>query len=331
MEPKRYKFTIVLLVSCLFLGLGAAFFLSAGFHQFLGKEIAVIDDAKVIEKQSPPLRPISAEQRLKVAVGAMISPKNTAVYYSQLLSYLGRSLGMEVELVQRKTYAEINTLLISGDIHIAFICSGPYAIDVSQQGLSPLATPIVQGKHLYHSYLIVKNDCGYSKLEDLRGKSFAFTDPDSNTGSIVPRYWLAKAGTDAKEYFSNIIFTYSHDNSILAVGKGLVDGAAVDSLIWDYYASKDSDFTGKTRIIKRSEGYGIPPVVASSRLPEEQRKRLQATLLSMHKTPEGAAILKELLIDRFVVPQEDWYSSIREMHSFLNITETVNDATPKKP
>lgn len=63
---------------------------------------------------------------LRMAIGAMISPKDTEGHYRRLLQYLGQEAGVEVELVQRKTYAEINELLISGDIQLAFICSGPY-------------------------------------------------------------------------------------------------------------------------------------------------------------------------------------------------------------
>ena len=76
-------------------------------------------------------RPMSTEpesDQLKVAVGAMISPKETFAYYRQLLDYIGRKLGREIQFIQRKTYDEINELLARNQIDLAFICSGPYVV-----------------------------------------------------------------------------------------------------------------------------------------------------------------------------------------------------------
>lgn len=85
---------------------------------------------------------------------------------------------------------------------------------------------------------------------------FAFTDPGSNTGALVPRYWLALKGIAAHLYFKEIVYTYSHDNSIMAVAKGLVDGATVDGHKWEFYHRKTPYFTEKTRVIKKSETFG---------------------------------------------------------------------------
>ena len=92
---------------------------------------------------------------------------------------------------------------------------------------------------------------------------FAFTDPDSNTGAMVPRFWLAELGETPESFFSKTIFTYSHDNSILAVAKGLVDAAAVDGHQWEYFERFSPAYTSKTRVIRKSQPFGSPPLVAS--------------------------------------------------------------------
>jgi phosphonate transport system substrate-binding protein len=61
-----------------------------------------------------------------------------------------------------------------------------------------VATPEVQNSHFYHSYLIVNNTSTFQTLEDLRGRVFAFTDPDSNSGKLVPTYWLWQMGEKAQ-------------------------------------------------------------------------------------------------------------------------------------
>ena len=121
----------------------------------------------------------------------MVSPKETFVYYQNLLNYIGTKSNHSVQLIQRKTYGEISELLHKGDIDISFICSGPYATGREKYGFEALATPIVRGKPYYQSYLIVNTDSEIQTLEDLRGGLFAFTDPESNTGFMVPKYWTS--------------------------------------------------------------------------------------------------------------------------------------------
>jgi len=276
-------------------------------------DTVVVDFTKTV----PVARPgesASATPPLRVAVAAMISPKETFDLYRQLLAYLGGKLGKDLEFVQRKTYAEIDELLGKGEIDLAFICSGPYVAGKEKFGFESLAVPEIHGSHSYRSYLIVNKDSNYHQLEGLKGHTFAFTDPDSNTGKLVPTYWLAQMHERPETFFSRIVYTYSHDNSIMAVARNLVDGATVDGLIWDFYQQKNPTFTSKTLIIKKSEPFGIPPLVASKNLSVKFKERIRQILFSMHQDPEGKKILAELMIDRFIAPQEEWYDNLRQIY-----------------
>jgi len=303
-----------------FLGLAVvALVVLAGSWQALRPaegEWAAVDVGRVTPAQAPrtvdPARP-----HLRVAVGAMVSPRDTYEIYSRLLAHIGSLAGADIEFVQRKTYAEVNEMLHRGELDLAFVCSGPYALGRDTYGFDLLASPEVQGSSQYRSYLITRNTSELHTLQDLRGRTFAFTDPDSNTGYLVPRYWLALLGETPESFFSRTIFTYSHDNSIMAVAKGLVDAAAVDSLIWEHFAKRQPELTLQTRIIQRSEPHAIPPVVASRQLSGALRNRLRDILLGMHKDGEGKAIISELMIDRFVQPDDAWYESIRTMREVV--------------
>jgi phosphonate transport system substrate-binding protein len=285
----------------------------------------VVDFSKTVAVDRP-ASSVPESTQLKVAVAAIISPKETFAYYRQLLDYIGQKLGREIQFIQRKTYGEINELLASGQIDMAFICSGPYVVGNEQHGFKLIATPEVQNSHFYHSYLIVNKNSSFQTLADLRGHVFAFTDPDSNTGKLVPTYWLSLMNERAETFFSKTIYTYSHDNAILAVAKGLVDGAAVDGLIWEYYHRKNPVFTAETRIIRKSEPYGIPPLVASKTLSLELKTRIRQALFEMHRDPQGRKIISELMIDRFVTPRDEWYDSIRKINSELASLEKETHA-----
>jgi phosphonate transport system substrate-binding protein len=309
--------------------LAAIFFLAAlAFGCGSDGDRVVVD----FDKTLPVARPSEQASRnppLRVAVAAMISPKETFDLYRQLLDYLSRRVEKDLEFVQRKTYAEINELLRRGDIDLAFICSGPYATGRESFGFEPLAVPLVHGSHIYQSFLIVNKNSTFKRLEDLRGHTFAFTDPNSNTGKLVPTYWVAELKERPETFFRQTIYTYSHDNSIMAVSRGLVDGAAVDGLIWDYYQEKRPSFTARTKVIKKSEPYGIPPLVASVRLSQRDRERLEQLLLTMHQDQEGKKILAELLIDRFIPLKEEWYEPIRHMQQKLAHAKEQSDSAQK--
>jgi phosphonate transport system substrate-binding protein len=248
---------------------------------------------------------------IRMAIAAMISPRETFVHYQELLEFVGRKINRKVELVQRKTYGEVNELLGNGEIDFAFICSGPYVLDRKTKGMKIVAVPQVNGRPFYQAYLIVNEGGTFQKLEDLRGKVFAFTDPESNTGRFVPVNRLTAMNETPESFFKDYIYTYSHDNSILAVGKALVDGASVDGVIWEFYNKRQPEITKPTRIIEKSEPFGMPPFVSSKDTPQELDNKVRDVLLEMHNDPQGKQILESLLIDRFIPGREEWYDEVK--------------------
>ena len=253
---------------------------------------------------------------LKIAVSAMISPEETLVYYEDLLEYISEITGRPVELVQRETYAEVNELVELQELDAAFVCTGAYIDGHEKFGMELLVAPVVNGEPYYYSYIIVPDDSDTNSLEDLRRKKFAFTDPMSNTGKLSPTYMLALINETPDSFFSGYIFTHSHDASIEAVAKRLVDGAAVDSLIWDYANSKNPEYAEKTKIIVKSQPYGIPPVVVHPDTNPEIKIELQNILLTIHNDPKGADILMNIGIDKFILINESAYDSVYEMREF---------------
>lgn len=272
-----------------------------------------------LANRKPSPSPTTAKQKatLRLGMGAMITPREGYVYYNRLKEYLAAQMGMPVMLVDRESYEEMNGLLASGGVEAAFVCAGPYVEGHDQFGLELLAMPLVKGKPVYHSYIIVPRDSPVQKLEELKGKSFVFTDPKSNSGKLVPTYILARRGETPESFFRKISYSYGHDKSITAVAEKLVDGAAVDSLIWEYMNRSRPELTGKTRIVNVSEAYGIPPMVVRHGLDPALKERLQRTLLTMHENKEGREILAGLMMDRFVAGDDRNYDSIRAINKWL--------------
>ncbi len=265
-------------------------------------------------------KPETVESKpLRIAVGAMITPKAGYAYYKQLLNYIGEKLNRPVKFVDRRSYAAINEELKLQNIDVAFVCGGPYVDGHDKFGMELLAAPQVNGKTVYYSYIIVPDNSPAKSLKDLKGKTFAFTDPLSNTGKLVPTYMLFKMGETPDTFFGKHSFSFGHDKSIKAVAQRIVDGAAVDSLIYDYMAHNSPELTSRIRIIEKSPPYGIPPLVVRRGIEPELKEKLKTILLNIHKDPKGRTILKGMLIEKFVVIKDSAYDGIREMNRELAI------------
>jgi phosphonate transport system substrate-binding protein len=188
-----------------------------------------------LQQATAPATPSGAKDQrppLTIAVGAMLSPDTTRVYYEELLGLIAARMGRRPVFAQRRTYAEVNDMVRKRDVDLAFVCAGPYTEGKRDCCMEMLVVPVANGKTVYHSYIIVPKSSNAGSLADLRGKKFAFTDPQSNTGALVPTYMLARRGETPKSFFDEFFYSHSHDNSIRAVANGQADGAAVDSLIW---------------------------------------------------------------------------------------------------
>ena len=252
------------------------------------------------------------EKHLHLAIAAMTSPNETMVHYDKLIKYISKRTNHPIKFEQYKTYEEVNSLIELKQIDVAFICSGAYVEAEQKFPIEILAVPMVQGKLTYNAYIIVRKDSPVQKFEDLRGKSFAFTDPLSNTGRLYALKRVAQLGETADKFFSRLIYTHAHDYSIRAVAQGIVEGATVHSLIFDYMKKQSPEKVKDLRVIEVSEDFGMPPVVVHSRLDGKVKRNLRKIFLNLHKHRKGKKILDQLLIDKFVTGENVDYSSIRK-------------------
>lgn len=263
---------------------------------------------------------IKNDTSIKVAIASVISPKESYEYYDEMVRYISKKLGMPVKIVQKRSYQEVNDLIRNKEIDFAFVCSGAYIDGNSQFGMKLLVAPQAYGKTTYNSYIIVPKNSSYTEFLDLRGKKFAFSDPLSNSGKLYPTYRLSLINETPGSFFgvdengrNNYFFTYSHDNSIIAVAEGLADGAAVDSLVYDYMINTRPEIISKTRIIEISPPFGIPPVVVSNDIDPLLEQKLTDIFLNMDKDQEGRNILSSIKIERFVSIGDSAYDTVREM------------------
>ncbi len=223
---------------------------------------------------------------------------NDVELLSAMQNYLGAALGGPVKLAQRRTYEEITTLLVSGQLDAAWICGYPYVAFRDRLGL--VAAPVWRGRPLYQSYVIGRADAGLETFDALRGRVHAFSDPNSNSGYLVTAALLASRGERPERYFSRAFFTYAHRNVVRAVASGLADSGSVDGYIWEVMSQTEPELTGRTRIVRRSEWLGFPPIAAPIEIMQSSRiEALRRALIGMADDAGGRVVLDHLRLDGF--------------------------------
>lgn len=280
------------------------------------------DDAAPVRLGSSPVPAASPAEssepaEIRVAVASLLSPRRSVAAQGRLFDVLSAEMGAPIRIVQRRTYAEVNDLLIDGYALVGFVCSGAY-VAAEHQGLAAIAAPVVRGTPTYRSYIIGRRDLDAAAFDDLRGRSFAFMDPLSNSGCLYPSSLLAERGIAPTDFFDRVIWTGSHEGSVEAVAHGLVDAAAVDGLTYEFLRTRDPDLVGATRVVQISPPFAISPVVVSPVASPEFCRRLREILLGLHETPAGQAALADLDIERFVEAHPEDYESIRAMRALVD-------------
>lgn len=247
----------------------------------------------------------------------------TPVFLDDQMSFLSRwrhwleaKLARAVVFVQRGSYREVIDLILAGKLDFAWVCGYPYVRH--RHELKLVAVPLWRGGPYYHSYLIVPaDDTRTENLVGLRGKVFAYSDPDSNSGYLYPRYLLTMRGENPANFFSRSFFTWAHRKVVEAVGIALADGGAVDGYVWETLAESHPALTRATRVIERSPPLGHPPFVARWEIPVAELERFRSVLLGMAADPTGMALLGELRLDGFTAGEPALFDEIARMAALV--------------
>jgi phosphonate transport system substrate-binding protein len=246
--------------------------------------------------------------------------------YAPYMDYLSKQLGVPVTLRIANDYAAVIEGQRAANIQIAYYGPASY----SKAYLTGVKTePFVttrndSGEIGYYSVIYVKASSPYQKIEDLKGKTIGFVDPNSTSGYNAPRFYLHKMGIDVDSFFSKSIITGSHENGVIAVDKGTVDCCA------DWWnAENDSNLTRMVNkgMVKKEDFRMIfktpilpgSPYAYLSDLPDDLKKAIMAAFIDA-PTKDKAAFdkLSDGKDKEFVPVTHKDYADIVEMIQWVD-------------
>ncbi|WP_412504675.1 phosphonate ABC transporter substrate-binding protein [Roseovarius sp. SYSU LYC5161] len=205
-------------------------------------------------------------------------------------------LGVPVKLFTPADYDGVIQGLLGGTIDMAWLGASAYAKTwlTDPDAVEPIMVKTnTDGSYGYHSIGFARKDSGIASLEDMEGKTFGFGDPNSTSGYLIPSIEIPQetgASMKSGDYFAEVKFTGGHEQTIVAVANGDVDGGVTwaDGMgAWeDGYNSgalrkaADAGLVNMNELVEVWKSKPIPegPIVLRTALPE--RVKIDITSLT---------------------------------------------------
>lgn len=230
--------------------------------------------------------------------------------FEPLVKHLEKCLGIEVEAVSASDYAGIITAM--SHKHLDFAYYGPKSYTEAAEKANAEALVMERnkkGEPGYYGIIIARKDSGIKTMEDARGRVFAFTDPNSTSGFLVPNILFAREIKTAPEtYFKQVKFSGSHGASILAVKNMTIDVAATNNLDLDRMIEKGQVSQEDFNILWKSDLIPGSPIAARKDLPVSLKTAVTGALVSFSSDKAG---LEKLQNGGFIYADDADYDVIR--------------------
>ena len=202
---------------------------------------------------------------------------------------------------------------------VASINTFGYILAREKYGAEARLLVIRHGESTYQAEFLARADSNIKKLEDIDGKKFAFVDPASVSGYLLP----LKVFKDRKIKPKETVFAMSHDNVVSMIYQRQVDaGAAFYSppaggAIQDarrLVATQYPDVEQKVKIVELSISIPNDPIIFRKDLPEEMKTKIAQALIDFSKTEDGKKTLHNLSSVTGLIPCTDKdYDNTRTM------------------
>lgn len=243
----------------------------------------------------------------------------------EIADYLSEKTGYYFKVAVPTSYASVIEAMGTNEADIAWLATFAYILANEKYGAEVGLTTVRYGLDKYKGQFIARTDSGINSLEDIQGKTIAYTDAASTSGYIYPSAILAKNNIKPKNY----IFAGGHPQVVLSVYQGNADVGCTfwspkdkDGNIHDArFAVKETfpDVEDKVKIIGFTEWIPNDTVTFRKGFPTEMKKKIINELLDYAKTDDGAETLQKLLqINDFIRGNDSDYDVVRKTLEAIN-------------
>jgi len=207
----------------------------------------------------------------------------------------------------------------SKHVDVAWFGGFSYVLAAELAGAQAFAVPVPAktGISAYSSCIFVRADSPYKDLGDLKGKTFALVDPSSTSGNMFPRALLKMHGIEeAEKYFSRVIYSGSHNASLLALKNAKIDAVgsnpeiSLNNMIRNNQIGAD-----ELRKVLCSDPIPNSPFAIRSDLPGQQAEKIKAAFYQI----KDLTFAEYGKLEEFKKAQDSDYDIIRDVAKLMDL------------
>ena len=235
--------------------------------------------------------------------------------WTALFGWLSRRSGVALEVVAHAYPKPLSDLWRRPDLACGFVCGFPFT--QSFPGLQPIAAPVpvtgpTAGTPRYATQIVVRADAPFTKLEESFGHRIGYTVPDSYSGYVAMRHFLApyqQAGRTT--LYSELVGPLVTPRRVIeALLAGEIDVGPLDSYALDLMIAGEPELGDRIRVLATTTSAPIPLLAAHAACPPGVVARLRETLTTDAIDEERDAILRTLLLKAFAPVSRADYAAI---------------------
>lgn len=262
---------------------------------------------------------IAWAETTEIKVGIFTTDPKMIEDIGKVMDYVSKKVGVRFVVVPSIGYEKSIKKLRDGDIDAGIFGSAPAFISFKEEIAEPIARPEIRKSSVYYGYWMTLKESGLKKIEDFKGKRFAYVDPYTSAGYLFPRAAVKGKGFDPDNFFGTVKFSKTHEAAIQMLLNGSVDGCAAKDTAYKKFIDTNIELKDRINIIEVAGPFPERSLTISKRVDEGIRKKIKETMLKMDSDPEGKKVLAETGRSRYVETTSDDFAAIEKILDVLKV------------
>lgn len=252
-----------------------------------------------------------------------VLPSDTAAHiqssYEPIVRLLEADLGRSVELVVPASYDALVDQFAANDLDLAVFGGLTYLVAHERSDAQPLVMRDIDTEFI--TAFVARIEEARSSVEDYEGMSIMFGSDLSTSGHLMPRHFLEVATSETPEaFFSSVMYSGSHDQTVLGVLNGDADLGAVDLQVLNEMIDTGRVDAGDLSIVWTTPPYVDYVWASQPELSPAVKDQIVASLISLSVSEEStSAVLEPLGAAGFFPASDEDFGLLREIATRLDL------------